>query len=92
MVWIGDQCSFAENLSTTVYADDSSIPQVTGLGTGHGAWTELSTGARCHRGNYDESLTLYGRMYNWYAVTDAAGLCPNGWHVPTDGEWTALED
>ena len=31
-------------------------------------------------------------MYNWYAVDDARGLCPSGWHVPTDGEWTELED
>ena len=31
-------------------------------------------------------------MYNWYAVDDARGLCPAGWHVPTDGEWTELED
>ncbi len=38
------------------------------------------------------SLTLYGRLYNWYAVDDPVGLCPTGWHVPTDGEWTELED
>ena len=33
----------------------------------------------------------YGLLYNWYAVDNASGLCPNGWHVPTDGEWTDLE-
>ena len=38
-----------------------------------------------------QSLAAYGRLYNWYAVDDARGLCPAGWHVPTDGEWTALE-
>ena len=37
------------------------------------------------------SLNEYGRLYNWYAVHDARGLCPTGWHVPTDGEWMALE-
>ena len=39
-----------------------------------------------------QSLAEYGRLYNWYAVDDARGLCPVGWHVPTDGEWTELED
>ena len=39
-----------------------------------------------------QSLTEYGQLYNWYAVDDGRGLCPSGWHVPTDGEWTELED
>ena len=37
------------------------------------------------------TLTDYGRLYNWYAVDDARGLCPSGWHVPTDGEFMTLE-
>ena len=37
------------------------------------------------------SLDEYGRLYNWYAVDDARGLCPSGWHVPTDGEWMTME-
>ena len=37
-------------------------------------------------------LRSYGRLYNWYAVDDARSLCPVGWHVPTDGEWTDLEN
>ena len=42
----------------------------------------------------DESWSLneYGRIYNWYAVDDTRGLCPSGWHVPTDGEWTVMTD
>jgi uncharacterized protein (TIGR02145 family) len=32
----------------------------------------------------------YGRLYNWYALNDPRGLAPQGWHVPTDGEWTTL--
>ena len=38
-----------------------------------------------------QSLNEYGRLYNWYAVDDARGLCPSGWHVPTDGEWMTME-
>ena len=44
-------------------------------------------------GSDDEVTNLadYGRLYNWYAVDDARGLCPSGWHVPTDGEFMTLE-
>ena len=38
-----------------------------------------------------QSLSEYGRLYNWYAVDDVRGLCPSGWHVPTDGEWMTIE-
>jgi uncharacterized protein (TIGR02145 family) len=38
-----------------------------------------------------QSLNEYGRLYNWHAVDDARGLCPSGWHVPTDGEWMTME-
>ena len=85
-VLIGDQCWFAENLRTTVYADGSSIPEVT-----DNSWTGLSTGARCTYANDPSVPHGYGLLYNWYAVDNASGLCPNGWHVPTDGEWTDLE-
>ena len=88
VVEIGDQCWFAENLRTTVYADDSDIPEV----AGNGEWVVLSSGARCDYDNDASNVNTYGRLYNWYAVDDSRGLCPSGWHVPTDGEWTDLED
>jgi uncharacterized protein (TIGR02145 family) len=52
----------------------------------------LSTGARCDYDNNACNVATYGRLYNWYAVADAAGLCPTGWHVATDDEWTDLEN
>jgi len=87
VVEIGDQCWFAENLRTTVYADGSAIPEE----TDNIAWLGLSAGARCDYDNDASNVATYGRLYNWYAATDAAELCPTGWHVPTDDEWTALE-
>ena len=87
VVEIGDQCWFAENLRTTVYADGSAIPEE----TDNTAWAGLSAGARCDYDNDASNVATYGRLYNWYAATDAAELCPTGWHVPTDDEWTALE-
>ena len=87
LVAIGDQCWFAENLRTTQYADGSSIPEVTD-GT---AWSGLNDGARCAFNNDASNLATYGYLYNWYAVDDVRGLCPTGWHVPTDGEFMTLE-
>ena len=87
VVEIGDQCWFAENLRTTVYADGSPIPQVAEIGT----WSGLSTGARCDYDNDASNVATYGRLYNWYAAKDCSGLCPSGWHVPTDGEFMVLE-
>ena len=103
-VLIGDQCWFAENLRTTVYGNGDAIP----AGLTDGEWDSTTSGATAVYGegsstcyNYSpdidacdeaQSLSEYGRLYNWYAVDDARGLCPSGWHVPTDGEWTGLED
>ena len=87
-VEIGGQCWFAENLRTTTYADGTAIPEV----TENSIWVGLSTGARCNYGNDTGNVETYGRLYNWYAATDTSGLCPSGWHVPTDGEWTDLEN
>ena len=86
-VQIGEQCWFAENLRTTVYADGTAIPEV----TANGAWTGLSTGAQCTYDNDAINALIYGRLYNWYAVNNGSGLCPSGWHVPTDEEWKTLE-
>ena len=58
VVSIGDQCWFAENLRTTVYADGTSIPEV----TDDAAWTGLSTGARCDYDNDATNVTTYGRF------------------------------
>lgn len=88
LVLIGDQCWFAENLRTTQYADGSAIPEVTD-GT---AWATTSDGARAAYNNDNSNLATYGYLYNWYAVDDVRGLCPSGWHVPTDGEYTELTD
>ena len=84
---IGDQCWFSENLRTTVYADGTEIPEEPNIL----AWDEFSTGAHTVYPFDTSNLATYGRLYNWYAVKDAAGLCPTGWHVPTDGDWAELK-
>jgi len=90
-VQIGTQCWTQSNLRVSKYRDGSSIPNL----TDDTQWSETntsSTGAWCNYNNDASNGTTYGKMYNWYAVNDSRGLCPTGWHVPTDAEWTTLEN
>jgi len=86
---IGNQTWMVENLRTTKYRDGSEIPEVTTAD-----WQTLSTGAFCNYKNTtsNDTIATYGRLYNWYAVTNNSGLAPKGWHIPTDSEWTQLTD
>ena len=83
-VQIGDQCWFAENLRTTTYLNGEAIPQ----NLSDGDWSSTTSGAMAFYGNVPTNSGLY----NFFAVDDARGLCPSGWHVPTDGEWTVMTD
>jgi len=40
--------------------------------------------------SFDDSLTGFGNLYNYYAVVDPRNLCPTGWHVPTGADWNTL--
>ncbi|MFO7721913.1 MAG: FISUMP domain-containing protein [Bacteroidales bacterium] len=85
---IGTQCWMQENLKTTRFDNGASIAKVTD-GT---AWIGLTTPAYCWYLNDSASYAaVYGPLYNWYAA-GAVNLCPSGWHVPTDAEWTVLID
>ena len=91
-VQIGTQCWFAENLRTEKYNTGATI--ATGLD--NALWSVTWNGAVTVYGeggvNEAANLGTYGRLYNSLAVDDARGLCPSGWHVPTDGEYTELTD
>ena len=102
-VQIGEQCWFAENLRAENYRNGDAIP----ANLSDGEWSSTSTGAvavygeglsDCNGFNPDGnacdeywSLNEYGRLYNWFAVDDARGLCPHAWSVPADGDWMELE-
>jgi len=88
VVEIGSQCWTKENLKTTKYADGSVIPNI----TDSVQWIELSTGAWCNYENSAGNDAVYGKLYNWFTVADPRNLCPSGWHVPTNAEWTILTD
>lgn len=76
----------AENLRTTVYANGDQIPNV----TDETQWQNLTTGAWVHYNNDSQYENPYGKLYNWYTVADIRNVCPTGWHVPTDAEYTLL--
>lgn len=85
---IGTQTWMAENLKTTKYNDGTAIHNI----IGDEAWGSFTTGAYCWYDNDEETYkNKYGALYNWYAV-NTGKLAPKGWHVPTDDDWTILED
>jgi hypothetical protein len=87
-VGIGSQLWMAENLKVTKYQDGTEIPFVSDEAT----WNLLTTGAQCSFNNDPEKVSAFGRLYNFNAITSDKKLCPAGWHVPSDAEWTNLSD
>ncbi len=86
---IGNQEWMAENLKASHYRNGDLIPVVIYNLT----WSGLSTGATCWYNNDSATYNCpYGKLYNWYTVADPRKVCPTGWHVPTDAEWTTLID
>ena len=83
-VLIGEQCWFAENLRSANYDNGDAIPS----GLSGSEWASTYEGATAQHPNQG----LYGRLYNYRAVIDSRGLCPSGWHVPSNGEWNVLAD
>jgi uncharacterized protein (TIGR02145 family) len=83
------QSWMTKNLDVATYRNGDPIPKV----TGNAAWAALTSGAYCYYNNDSATYAAtYGKLYNWYAVNDPRGLAPEGWHVPTDFEWSTLED
>jgi|GEM_PF-382698 len=86
VVGIGGQCWMAENLKVEHYRDGSNIP----TGLSNSAWAATTSGAIAVYDDVAANKDTYGLLYNWFTTTDTRGLCPTGWHVPTDAEWTAM--
>ena len=86
-VKIGEQTWMVKNLDVDHYRNGDPIPQV----TDQTAWANLTTGAWCYYNGDATQGSTYGKLYNWYAVSDPRGLAPAGWHIPSDEEWTTLE-
>lgn len=84
-VTIGTQVWMTENLKTTKYSNGDSIGTTT-LDISNDSTPKYQW---AYKGD-DSMVDTYGRLYTWYAATDSRNVCPAGWHVPTDEDWTTL--
>lgn len=87
-ITIATQTWMAENLKTGKYNNGDLI------GTTSPANLDLTYATSpeyqwAYEGN-ESNVTINGRLYTWYAISDSRGVCPTGWHIPTDAEWTTL--
>lgn len=90
-VTIGKQVWMTENLNVEKFRNGDPIPQA----KTKEEWKKASDEripAWCYNDNDFENGKIYGKLYNWYAVSDPRGLAPEGWHVPSDEEWSQLTD
>lgn len=87
---IGTQIWMKENLKTTKFSNGTDIPLV----TSDFYWYLMTTPGYCWYGNNVNNKVTYGALYNWYAMdvqqNGNRNVCPSGWHVPTDAEWSIL--
>jgi len=85
-VAIGSQCWMKENLKTMHYKNGVVLPS----SLSDSQWQFTSNGACADYNNDSANSSIYGKLYNWYAVADPSGLCPVGWHVPENWELNVL--
>lgn len=90
-VTVGTQEWISKNLNVTNFANGDAIPEAKTADE----WTRAGEDEEpvwCYYDNDPANGSTYGKLYNWYAVSDPRGLAPKGWHIPSDEEWTALTD
>ena len=90
-VTIGTQTWTTKNLDVATFRNGDAIPQAKTDEEWEAAGDNKQP-AWCYYENNAANGTKYGKLYNWYAVNDARGLAPAGYHIPTDEEWTILEN
>jgi uncharacterized protein (TIGR02145 family) len=84
-VLIGTQEWMVENLKTDKYSNGDEIGT-----TAQDISAESTPRYQWAYGGDESNVATYGRLYTWYAATDNRNICPSGWHVPTDDDWTTL--
>jgi uncharacterized protein (TIGR02145 family) len=88
-VSIGTQVWMTKNLDVSSFRNGEPIPEA----RTSEQWADAVKNkqpAWCYYDNDPTNGEKYGKLYNWYAVNDSRGLAPDGWHIPTDAEWTKL--
>lgn len=89
-VAIGTQVWMKQNLKTRKYSNGDAIPTTNPATLDIGL--ETSPKYQWAYNGIESNADIYGRLYTWYAVTDMRNICPTGWHVPSDAEWTTLRN
>ena len=91
-VKIGKQIWMAENLNASFFRNGDTIAEArTNEEWTEGTYTYETNPFWCYYNNDKANAEKYGKLYNWYAVDNERGLCPEGWHIPSDNEWKELE-
>lgn len=85
---IGSQEWMAENLRVSKFSNGNTIPNI----TDNTQWFNLSSGAWAYYNNDNQYDNPYGKLYNWFSVSDSRNVCPTGWHIPSDEELIVLTD
>jgi uncharacterized protein (TIGR02145 family) len=85
-VLIGNQLWMAENLRTGTFNDGTTVPNLVDSND----WINTTEAAWCSYENNSSNEDVYGKLYNWYVVSDTRNICPIGWHIPTQSEWDTL--
>ena len=88
---IGKQIWADRNLDVSHFRNGDPIPEARTVDEWNSAGKNRQP-AWCYYENDIENGKKYGKLYNWYAVNDTRGLAPEGWHIPSDGEWIKLID
>lgn len=83
---IGKQIWMAENLRVSRYNSGRYIDNI----TDNKQWEDDRNGGWCYYEHDATKNTPYGKLYNWYAVSNTNQLCPAGWHIPSDLDWDIL--
>ena len=87
-VQIGTQVWMGENLKTTKYSNGDLIGTTSPATLNIGA--EISPKYQWAYETDENNVTTYGRLYTWFAATDSRNICPTGWHLPANTEWSTL--
>ena len=88
---IGYQVWMTKNLDVATFRNGDPIPDA----KTNEEWKKAEENKRpawCYYDNDPTNGEKYGKLYNWYAVNDPRGLAPEGWHIPSDAEWSTLTD
>jgi uncharacterized protein (TIGR02145 family) len=86
---IGQQTWMKYNLNISTFRNGEPIPQARNKAEWK-KYNQEKKPAWCFYDNDSKNQEAYGKLYNWYTVIDPRGLAPDGWHVPTDAEWSEL--